>query len=374
METYRISSRLKDKDREYLIQTTNDAARAAVSTTVYVDGVQGESESCAHPGEIGPQEILSLVKMAHGEKKKEIENLLAAYREVMDRGHPDQMYQLGTAFLYKCFFHEAAELFSAVTTLSPDHHQAFNNLGVARLALAQVDAAIKAAQSAVTLRPGFADYRNNLGEVYLAAEDFDAAQEEFEQAININMYYAEAYFNLGLTYIVRCLRENDRRQTSSNISRAASSLHKSTLIHTEYKNAPEYDEGIKALNSSDFGRALMLLKGIREARRERHRQEFSSFYMRFFLRPEWVNEKAVEDRINFLLGEIEKNPSYVDLQSELAQCYLEQARLCWQKSVERYKKALEMNPSLASVSAALEESEDLYARMNGAISRITEKG
>ncbi|MBU0984346.1 MAG: hypothetical protein KKA42_10785, partial [candidate division Zixibacteria bacterium] len=97
METYRISSRVKDNDREYLIQTTNDAGRAAVSTTVFIDGVQSECESCAHPGEINPQEILSLVKMAHGEKKKEIEKLLKAYHEAMDRGHPDQMYQLGTA-------------------------------------------------------------------------------------------------------------------------------------------------------------------------------------------------------------------------------------------------------------------------------------
>jgi hypothetical protein len=76
METYRLSSKLKEKDREYLIQTANDSNVGTVATVIYVDGVLTETVNCPHPADVQPQEVLSLVKMTHNEKKQEIETLL----------------------------------------------------------------------------------------------------------------------------------------------------------------------------------------------------------------------------------------------------------------------------------------------------------
>ena len=41
-----------------------------------------------------------------------------------------------------------------------------------------------------------------------------------------------------------------------------------------------------------------------------------------------------------------KDHTLPHLQAELAQCFLEQAKLSWQKAIEQYKKSLEVNPSL----------------------------
>ena len=123
METYRLSSRLREGEREYLIQTSNDASQGSVATTVFVDGVQTEVVNCPHPTEITHDQMLSLVKLTHGEKKKELETLLKAYGQAVEKNDPELMFHLATAFFYRRFYNEAAELFGRVVSQTPDHHQ-----------------------------------------------------------------------------------------------------------------------------------------------------------------------------------------------------------------------------------------------------------
>ena len=167
METYRVSSKLRENNKEYLIQTANDANLGLVATTIYVDGIPTESASCPHPGDIKPQEVMSLVNLTHGEKKKEIENLLQSYHKALQGGRPEAMCHLGTAFLYKGFYHEARDLFLAATSVDSEYHQAYNQLCVAEQVLGSIGSAIDSGKKAVALRPRYADYRNALGEAYL---------------------------------------------------------------------------------------------------------------------------------------------------------------------------------------------------------------
>ena len=197
---------MKDQDREYLIQTANDSSIGNVATTTYVDGILTESINCPHPTDIRPQDVLSLVKLTHEEKKREIEALLQTYRRGIDGGDPELMFQLATAFYYKGFFQESRELCRVSLTLNSELHQTYNQLGLTELALGSVSDAISAGLEAVKRRPRFADYHNNLGESYLAGGDFRAAVVQFEEAIGINLYYADAYFNLGLTHLTAVVR------------------------------------------------------------------------------------------------------------------------------------------------------------------------
>jgi tetratricopeptide (TPR) repeat protein len=374
METYRISSKLKEREHEYLIQTANDASQGLVSTTVYVDGVQTETVNCPHPAEINPQEVLALVKLAHGEKKKEMESLLQTYRQVIADGSPAMMYQLGTAFYYKRLCWEAAELFRAVTGMEPNHHQALNYLGMTLQALGRIEEAVSAATAAVELRPGYADYRNNLGEAYLAANSPEKAIGEFQQAVAINMYYADAYFNLGLGHILRIITNPDPERVSQSAARVIECLNKAALIYPDYKDRSDFGEGLQAVKHADFSRALNLLAGIREAKKANYRREFASFYMRFVLFPGWITEQAVTERIKYLEEEVERNPNYVDLKAELAQCYLEQSRLIWQRGVEQFEKAAEMNSSLPNISSALQEARMALEHLSNALGRVSGKG
>ena len=372
METYRVSSTLTESDREYLIQTVNDAAAGSVCTTVFVNGVRTETVTCPHPDALDPEKILALVKLAHGEKKKELELLLRAYRKVTVSGDVSLVYQLGTAFFYKGFFSEARELFAAATRLSPEHHQAFFYLGQASLELGRMDEALAAAAQAVTLRPGFADYRNALGEAHLTAGDWQAAITEFETATTINLYYADAYFNLGLAVLLQLMTEADRNMIPHRINRVTDCLNKAALIDSAYRGEL-LEKGVAALRAHDFSAAMATLRRVRDEKKERHRRDLSTFHMRFVLHPDWVSDKVLAERIAYLEAEIKKNPNYVDLMAELAHCYLEQARLSWQKGLEQYQKTLDVNPGLQWVQRARDGAEAAMSVINQTLSEASQR-
>ncbi|MFZ5981853.1 MAG: tetratricopeptide repeat protein [Candidatus Zixiibacteriota bacterium] len=373
METYRLSSRLCEKDTEYLIQTVNDSNLGTVATTVFINGVPTETSNNLHPTDISPNEILSLVKMTHEDKKKELENLLQAYRKIVNAGDVRMSYYLGTAFYFKGFYQEARTLFENTVALDPAHHQSLNQLGLTELALGNIEAAIAAARQAVNQKPGFADYRNNLGEALLADDLVDDAVEQFQQAVNINLYYSDAYFNLGLAYIYQALKNQDRQQWPGYLAKISDYLYKATLIYTAFKGQA-FDEGLKALNNRELKRALNIFRKIRETKKENSREQFSGFYMKFALTSEWISEKALAERIAYLKEELKKNPTYVDLHSDLARCYLEQGRLNWQRGVDEYRSTHESNPSLSKIKLALEDASSIYEDMNLVLKKISEKG
>jgi len=260
METYRLSSKLREKNREYLIQTANDTVLGTVSTSVYADGVPTETTNRPHPTEISPQQVLSVVKMTHGEKRSELEALLKAHNEFSVKGDFNSMHQLGMAFFFKRLYLESIELFREVLALKPEHHQALNQLGVAYLAAGKFDAAIKACRQAVAHRPEYADYRNNLGEAYLASSLASEALSEFEKAISINMYYGDAYLNLGLASLLDAVNDPVREKTPGLIKQAIECFNRAALIHPEHKLRSEFEEGLAALEESDMARAINCFK------------------------------------------------------------------------------------------------------------------
>lgn len=374
METYRLSSKLRERDREYLIQTANDAVLGTVNTSVYADGVPTETTNRPHPSEISPQQVLSVVKMTHGEKRIELEALLKAYKEFTASGDLESMHQLGMAFFFKRLYVESIELFRSVVALKPDHHQALNQLGAAYLAAGRFDEAIASSRKAVSLRSEYADYRNNLGEAYLANNQASEALSEFEKAISINMYYGDAYLNLGLASLLEAISHPSREKTPAQIQRSVDCFKRAALIHPEHKLRSEFEEGIAALGATDLTRALNCFKALREGKKEGHRQEFAALYMKFVLHPEWITEQSVEERITFLEAELKRNPSYVDLQAELAQCYLQQARILWRKGTEQFKKAVDANSSLTHARESLTIAEKVQTGLEEALNRIAGKG
>ena len=214
METYRLKSRLVENNKEYVIQTSNDTNLSTVSSVIYINGEEAETIRCPLPMEVSSEEILSLVKLRHGEMKRELESLLEAYRRVLGGSDPQKMYHLGTAFFYKQFYLESRQLFMAATKADSQFHQAFNYLGLAESALGHHEEAVRACRIAVEKRPGYADYRNNLGEALLSTSACKPAIDEFEEAIRINLYYGDAHFNLGLALILNGLEQQDTKPVS----------------------------------------------------------------------------------------------------------------------------------------------------------------
>jgi tetratricopeptide (TPR) repeat protein len=374
MEAYRLSSKLRENEREYLIQTTNDVVEGMISTTVFVNGVRTDSFSCPHRGDLSPEQMMSLVKQAHGDRKRELETLLRAYQNAIAGGHTEEMYRLGIAFFYRRLYREARDILTGLTRLDPGHHQGWSLLAQACLALGDYAEAVKAAVEAVRLRPGYADYRNNLGEALLADSAVAEAVVELEAALSINMYYGEAYFNLALAWtleVANCRDAGRRRQLDSRIGEL---LKKAALILPEFESHTDYRESLVALAAFDYARALGLLKRVRESRREVKRQEFATANRRLVTHQDSWTMDAINDQIRLLEAQLVQHPHYLDLQTELARCQFERASHMWESGVDTCQRILEAHPDVANIRGALERAQAVPAAAEQVIDALSPKG
>jgi tetratricopeptide (TPR) repeat protein len=365
-----MSSKLRGQEREYLIQTANDATLGAIATTIFVDGAPTETIRCPHPQEIAPDDILGLVKTTHNEKKQEIELLLLSYRRVLQDGHPLTMHQLAVVLYHRGFFFEAQELAAQSVRLNGDMHQAFNQLTLVELALGHPREALAAASTAAGLRPNFADYRNNLGEALLAAGDSTRAILQFEQAVQINLYYADAYFNLGLARLHQALHLSD---PVSIIPKISDAFRKACLIYPDF-SGQAFESAMASLKERDFARAFNTLLSIREARRETRRHDLAATYLHASLVPEQLTERSLQDRIDVLTGQVSRYPIYPDLQADLGQAHVEMARLSFSRAVQHFRKAVELNPSLSHNASAYDHAEEIMARIDALLGSLSQKG
>jgi tetratricopeptide (TPR) repeat protein len=372
MESYRLDSRIMENEKEFLIQTINDTQDGVIKTSLFANGELLDSIIMTHSEAASNEAVLDLVKSTHSEKKSELEYLLKSYQEVLKEGRPEMMYHLGTALYYKRMYAEARQLFGAAAKLKYDYHEAYYYLSLTELALKHSDGAIKAGTKAVELRPHFADYHNILGEAFLASDSCKRAVIEFEEAIKLNIYYADAYLNLAIAFILNAVTKEDFNMFSDLSARTVEMLNKAILIFPEYKNAT-YDEAFMELGRGELKRALTLFQAVREEKKEKIRREKINYFHRFLIYTDWISQSNIIERINFLEREINRNPSYVDLYHELAICYLQQAKFGWQKSIEYFRKALEINPKFNKAKKAIELSEEHYLRLNDAIVDIIEK-
>jgi len=374
MEVYRLSSRLRENEREYLIQTSNDAVEGIVSTTVFVNGLRTDSFSCPHPAGLSPEQMMSLVKQAHGDRKKELETLLRACQNVSADGNADEMYRLGIAFFYRRLYHEAEDILTGLTHLDRGHHQGFSLLAQSCLALGESKEAVNAAIEAVRLRPGYADYRNNLGEALLANGAVAEAVAELEAAISINMYYGEAYFNLALARTLEaadCREAHRRRQLDRRIGEL---LRKAALILPEFESHADYRDGLTALAAFDYARALGLLKRVRESRKEVKRQEFVTANRRLVTHQDSWTADAIIDQIRLLEAQLVRHPNYLDLQTELARCQFERATHIWWSAVNTCRRILDAHPDVPNVRRALERAQAVPAAAEQVIDSLIPKG
>ncbi len=369
METYRLSSKLKNADREIVIQTSNDASVRAILSTVYVDGQAANVTRTRHPGEWSAEEILSMVKFRHNQKKEELESMLVAFQVVMDRGEPEAMYQLGTAFFYKKLFEEALTLFDSATTLSGTFDGAYNFMARTEMELERYDRAIRAARAAVEMKPAYADYRHTLGESLMLAGSYREAVAEFEEAVRINTYYGDAYFCLGLSLLLNSVYQKDISLFGAVVSRSSDYFKKAGIIDDQYEGEL-FAEGFKLLEEQDLESAYVLFRKVYDARKRDKFQDLSGYYMKYVHFYGEPTPESLDRRIEYLREEIQKHPDYADIYTELARLYLERTRYSCTLSIEHYRKALDVNPAMDNVERQLTAVQEGLASIDQLVAQV----
>ncbi len=371
MESYSLNSRIIEDQKEFLVQTSNDTRQGVINSSVFVDGELLDTAVFPHADHVSEEQMLQLVKSTHGEKKAELEYLLKSFQEIMHQGQPKMMYHFGTALYYKRMYVEARRLFQTAVKLNNEYHEAWFYLSQTELALKNLDDATIAGNKAADMRPKFADYRNNLGEVYLAAGSCKRAAMEFKEAATLNVYYADAYFNLALAYILNGVNKEDFEMASELPDKCLDLINKSILIYPEFEGG-RFEEAMALLKKGDYKNAYNLFSLVREAKTEKIRHQKAAHFNRFLIYTDWLSEKSISERIEFLEAEIDKNPNYVDLYYELGLCLLHQARFSWKKGSEYFRKALTINGNLRKAQRGLELAEEHFLKMADAVSDISD--
>lgn len=372
METYRLSSKLVESEREFVIQTGNDVKVCAVQSTVFVDGEVAGRFTAPHPMEFTAEEVLSLVKTTHDEKKREVEVMLHCYNDAIKGNDAKAMYRLGTAFFYRRFLNEARNLLNGAIAINDNLHQAYNYLGMTELEYGNCQAAVTAARVATQMRPGFADYQYNLGRALLASSRYSQAVLAFKKAVGTNLYYADACFSLGMALLANAVYRKDQELFKGVVSKTIDSLRKAAVIDPAY-DTEVLHEAIKALEGSDLEVSLALIDKVYETRRESRYSEIAEHYVKYVYQYSEISEETVLNRIAYLRGELSKNPTYADLHTDMANCLLKRARMAWHESVVHFRKALDINPELTDVENALNLSEQELESMTRIVDSVVSR-
>jgi len=369
METYRLSSKLVENRKEFVIQTSNDPKAGAVLSTVFVNGQETETGRMYHPSELSAEEVLSMVKKRHSVKKREIEAMLGTYRRVLEGSNPKSMFQLGTAFFYKSLLSEARDLFQGALQLDPDYHKARSYLGRTELALGDTSAAISSAQAAVKHQPKYADYHYNLAETLLQEGLCSEAVSEYEEAVRINMYYGDAHFGLGLALLLNAINRDDSALFSSVLTRTADCIRKAAVIDTEYVGEL-HSQGFSALENTELTEAFGLLRKLYLEKQERRREELSQYYMKYVYHQGEISEETLLNRIDFLKAEVTKHPDYADVHVELSHCHARQAVASWENALEHSRRAFDINPEIPGIDKHLSSFEEEMDNLKRLIDQI----
>jgi tetratricopeptide (TPR) repeat protein len=343
-QAYRLNTRLATGDREYLIQTINDSSGRRVVSSLFSDGELLDKFEEVFEHDLHQEEMKKLVNSTHEDRRRELAQLVEMYQKSSASNEPKSLDYLGQALFFKKMYLEALKLFARATRIDPDYHEGWYHLGVVQFALNRYQDSCQSLSRAVELRPRFADYRNCLGEAFLALDSCKRAVIEFEESLKINIYYGEAYLNLALAYILNAIRREDFNLFANQEEMTKKSLDKASVIMPDIVDQ-DFMEGTHFFEQGNFEKAFAKFLTCREKRRTIKYSESSSFYLKFMLGTDQLNEKIITRRIKYLKNAISDNPHYADLHYELAVAYTLLGKFIHNKSIEEYNNALSINPN-----------------------------
>lgn len=370
MENYRLSTRINSADREYLVQTANDAQGTKICTTIFADGVPLDSIEDPLSPNLPDVELRELIKSTHKERQDEIEHLFARYEEVRNSDDVDQLDSFGLALAYRQMFEEGEALLRKAVELAPENNNVLCHLAEVQMSRRQYREAAEVLGRCVELKPKFADYRNALGEALLALGSCKRAVIEFDEAIDLNLYYGDAYYNKALAFVLNAITREDFQLFSEYNQKTMDMLERAAVIAPEYQG-PEFEKGKQLLERGELKPAYDQLLKVREERKRKRNRDLARTFLKFLVASDRVDEKSLTKRIRTLKDEISRNPHYPDLHYELAVAYTLLGRFIHNKAITEYQEALRLNPSFEKARKNLKLAENELKGFDGLIKAIT---
>jgi tetratricopeptide (TPR) repeat protein len=266
----------------------------------------------------------------------------------------DFHYHLGVIYAHLKQFEQAQEAYSRALVLNPYYLSAKIQLSLVMAAQGSYESSLKILNESLKEKPRYPDLHYHAGVVRVAQKDWNGALDSFRKALEINENYANPHFILGILY----LRNNEYDKAEKEIQKALD-LDVEESKHSFAKNIVDYLERRKKMPPAE---GLKTLPARINPLEENYLETvLGVFPQHLSIVPDYteISEKFgfKEDRpllttlIQLYDEAIAKTPQYADLHFQLGR--LHDQMDAWDKAVDAFTLALEINPYYAEARISL---------------------
>ena len=368
MQKFSLETKIPVRKREYHLLTSNNVFESKIISSLFEGGEVISSQQISYNHDMDEKEVLRAVKALHDKEKLELESLSRISKKLSDGDHAEAHNKLGLAFLARKMHKEAIDEFMRAIDLDPKFGEAHCNLGKACTELGMYQEAEEVYTRAVGLAPDHADFQNSLGKIFLRERKCKKAIQSFEKAIEKNPYYGEAHYNLGLAYMLNALEKEAYEYATDLYGRTMKQFDTAVRINPEYENE-QFHSGEQKLAEGKIEEALKDFQEALDSVPGREGIDLPlSFYLRFLYDEENLDEGSILDYVKALEEMLEKKPDYADLRNCLGVAYTILCRYINRKTVQQFKRALQINPeygtALRNLKLAENDSKGFHLLLN----------
>lgn len=181
----------------------------------------------------------------------------------LESNNADTLNASGRAAFDRQNFTLAADLLKKAVKIDPQHKWAWNNLGLAYMAMQRLEDAAAALRKQIEVNPNDAYAYNNLGRVLESQGQPNEARKAFEKQIAINPQDRWAHSNLGTLLLHQKKYDEAVRELEVAASTSETDPGTQTALGEAYLELGQVDKGMAALDKAvQINASPMLLNNV----------------------------------------------------------------------------------------------------------------
>jgi len=357
-------SKIKLDEREFHIHTGNVNVKNQILSEIFEEGKYIAARQVDYKkrqeGNDSTQEgyLKSIASKLHNETLEEINMLFQVNSKIRMLKQHNPHFKLGSVFYERNFLEEAIDNFLQVIELKHDYIPAYVRLGKSYLKLGENQKAVDILEKGFNIQPEFPDIANSLGVARTFLHDYEGAIEILQHAIKKNPVFDEANFNLGVALFLSTVidsKENDKVVVPSRVIRFIKSL-KGMDRYNDDSWQELFQSTLDVINEGKLGDIVGGLENL-QLKLITHiklNSPIESFYLKFMYGGHELSREELESYENKIRNQSTDRENFADYWNELGTIHMIQCRNLFLKSLNEFKKAVDLNDNYDDAKKNLE--------------------
>ena len=353
-----FSDRIRAQGRDLYLQTNTLEAGEQIVSALYDGGRILIKESLSYDPDISEVELESNIKEWHNRSLSSIEMLYSLSVRVKTVRHPPSLIRLGRQFLRWSLLDEAIEELTLALQYDPKAGDAYCLLGKAYTARGSFREAVETLKTGCRAFENYADLWQQLGRAYLEEKQIKEAAGAIQKALKLNRGYDEAHISMAVCYLHRLAGKKGKPAPEDNISRARIKEHLNRAAASIRFQTHDFEEAVRTFHKGDSPAALSILEDVLRHLPPMIDLDFMDYFYLNYMYGEGRQPKDIQIFIEKLELLSKRYPRFPDLRNHLGIGYLLQCRTLFQKALQQFRSAAEIDPQYERVRKNLKLTEN----------------